>query len=305
MPKLKVITPGLDKFRAIYRGRKARAAVALSRGYVKKSYRRPARFNNSWPRYKKNRRFANSISKFSETKLIPCESFNNVQPTPNAGVETTRVGFILQSVPTGWDPQLKNLGGIIVAPGVEGQQRVGNYVYYKKTHLTGRIDMTFTTTPKPPVQFRMVICKSRQSVMPAGRTELPGGSLFLKPDGARQGYLSTGSSAMVSLDYESAPLNKRDWVIYKDTRFILSHPMRPDSDGGNVGYSGKYPVRRNFTCNLNHYKKTRISAPPQNDPEDYDAHYLIYIFATSIGDAGAVADQWTVSTRATTSYVDN
>lgn len=280
---------GFRKLAAVYRGRRYRRGLP-ARG----------RFSNS--RYFGNKTFAKKINNFAETNIIQTNPFNNVTPEANVNGKTQRIGFILQDRPSSWDSTLKDMGGILINSGVGPNQRIGNYVYYKKTHVSLHVDMTFTTSPKPPIQFRFLILKSKQSVMPAGRTELPDSSIFLTNTGKRCGYLTTGDDVMTAMDYDTAPLNKRDWVVFRDQRFILSHPIRSDSDGGNVGYSGKYPIRKNLVCNLNHFKKVRLDS--NNAPEDYDAHYLVYVFATSIGDANDVADNWSVSMRGTTSYAD-
>lgn len=235
----------------------------------------------------------------AETKLLPLTVYNQKAPNPiQAGAKCYYMGFCLQSVPTGWDTGLNDLSGIDIAQGVTGTTRIGNYVYYKKSHLTLQIDMNASVYQAPPTEFRFIIAKSRQSVMPAGSTDQPQTTLFLNTVGAQQGYQTAGFNGM---DAMLMPLNKRDWVIFKDRKFTLSSPMMSDSDGGNVGYSGKYRCRKSIMCNLNHYKKTRLN--PNNLPSDYDAHYLVYIFASSMGkDFNAL--NWEVSTRGTTSLLD-
>lgn len=251
--------------------------------------------------YVERKRFRQSTrNQLAEVKLIPTNVYNELGPGPIAvGAWAYYVGFVLQSLPTGWDGSLNNLSGIDVAQGLTGSTRIGNYVYYKKTHLSLQVDMNALVYSAPPIEFRFVVLKSRQSVMPAGSTDQPQLTMYLNTVGAQQGYQTPGFNGM---DLMQQPLNRRDWVIFRDQKFTLSSPMMTDSDGGNVGYSGKYPCRKNLHVNLNHWKKTRLSAA--NLPTDYDAHYLIYIFASAIGKDHTAAN-WEVSTRGTTSFTDS
>lgn len=263
--------------------------------------RLPARFNQSQKRYNKNRNLSKAIAQLAETKLIPLAPVNELGGIhTHTGSLTYYRGFVLDEVPTGWDTNLVPLAGIQTALGVSGTgERVGNYIYFKKTHFTIQLDMNFITSARAPVEFRMVVCKSRQAVMPAGFTDVPQTTLFLNNSGSPVGYQTSGLTGM---DLMNQPLNKRDWVVYKDRRFTMSHPMRTDSDGGEVGYSGKYPNRKTLHINLPFWKKTRIGIST-NKPEDLDTHFLVYFFASAIGkDMGA--DSWEVSTRGTTSYND-
>ncbi len=285
--------------------------------------RRQARFNVSSSQYRINRAISKAMSRMSETKLLATSNINATATngTPTAVIssgspaiaQVTAWRGVLASVPANWDTGLNNLGGIFTTAGLEGNQHVGNYIYFKKTHMTFQIDMTFTTAAAPPIQFRLIVCKARQAVTPAGTTEYPQNTLFLKSDGSPTGHAGVAPVEMNSFEIMNQPLNRRDWVVMKDQRFTLSHPMRSMPVPGPsatdpigftpVGYSGKYPNRKNFTLNLPHYAKTRLSK--DGHPTNYDSRYLVYIYATSIGAASAAPDQWTVSSRGTTSFTDN
>lgn len=243
-----------------------------------------------------------------ETKLLACNAINGLATNGTPISQTGHGGNlwawsgILQSVPSGWDSNMNNLGGIACAQGTGVNQHVGAYVYYKKTHLTFQIDMEFTATSRPPLQFRCIVAKARQKNTPSGSTLYPQNTLFLDSGGAPTGALVTGDLAMNTFEVMNQPLNKRDWIIRKDFRFTLSHPMNSDASGGQVGYSGKYPNRKNFMLDLGHYKKTRLSSGA-GEPQDLDAHYFVYIFATAIGST-VYPSEWNVYMRGTTSYTD-
>lgn len=278
--------------------RQLRKAHSTERSY---KYRgKPARFANSTRRYKKNRRIAKGLRNFAETKLLATTPQQEVIPGPiQTGALAFYKAFVMDTRPAAWDANIVELGGITHDQGTGGNQRVGNYVYFKKTHLSVQLDMNFASQPRPPCEFRCVVVKARQSVMPAGNTDNPATSLFLNNLGAPIGYTTAGVTGM---DVMLQPINKRDWVVAKDFRFTLSAPFKSDSDGGNVGYSGKYPNRKSFFLNLGYWKKTRMNAV-SNTPEDLDPRYIVYIFASRIG-KDEQANLWEVSMRGTTSFND-
>ncbi len=243
-----------------------------------------------------------------ELKLLGTTDVNpdNIAGTPVVAPNNGDVywkGYCLTDVPSAWTSGLVNLSGMNPAQGVTGNTRIGDYVYFRRTAIQMEIATQFSSSGKPPLQFRVVVAKALQSHVPAGSTDAPGNTLFLDNIGNAQGVLTTGSSAMTSFEYHNNLINKRDWIVYRDQKFTLSHPARSDSDGGYIGYSGKYPIKKNFRFNLNHFKKTRIGGA--NLPQDYDGHYLIMIFASNATADSGTPDQWKITMRGTTSYTDN
>lgn len=281
------------------------------------SYRRKyqtskiARFNFSRTRFSKNKYLSRLMSTMNETKLLSTANINGSAAIgqPYQSVVDPAIGYcgyVLQSMPTSWDnglspPDIKSISGVISTQGVQANQHIGQYVYYKKTHLSFQVDMNFVTVSRPPIQFRLICGKQRSGSTPTGITDPPKTRLFLKSNGSPTGYLVTGTDALNTFEVMNQPLNKRDYTILRDTRFTLSHPMRTQADGAGVGYSGNYPCRKNFYLNLPHFKKTRLNT--LGEPQDYDAHYFVFIFATYVG-ATFPALEWTINGRGTTSYTD-
>lgn len=249
-----------------------------------------------------------SIRRKFELKLLGTNDVNpdNSSGTPGATPNNTNVywkGYCLTDVPTAWTSGLFNLSGMNPAQGVTGNTRIGDYVYFRRTAVQMEIATEFTNSGKPPLQFRVVVVKARQAHVPAGTTDAPGSTLFLDNIGNAQGITTSGSPTMTSFEFQNNLINKRDWIVYRDQKFTLSHPARSDSDGGFIGYSGKYPIKKNFRFNLNHFKKTRIGV--SNLPSDYDGHYVIMIFASNATSEPGTPDQWKITMRGTTSYTDN
>lgn len=282
--------------------RSERFVRTLQRAYRKK---KQARFAVSKSQYNINRAVSAAMSKMSETKLI---AINDVNPGAINGTPSNVVGTganprvyawrgILGGNPINWDSGLVNLGGVVAAQGDSAQEHIGNYVYYKKTSINMQLDMVYNDNATKQLQFRMIVCKARQAVLPSGTTELPQTTLFINQIGNQQGFASTGSLAMSTFEVMNNPLNKRDWVICRDQKFFMNNPTSMEQ--------GKYPSRKNFRISLPHYKKTKLNTG--GTPLDYDARYLIYIFATvpgALSDA-QLPDDFRVAARGTTSFTDN
>lgn len=277
-----------------YGGMKKPAPYRRKGYYKKKKY--PARFNASKRTYNLNYRVAKAMNKMSENKLLQTQPFDGSAPVAiRSGEKSYYWGGVIQSIPSSWDTNLNNLAGIVMTQGLSAQQRIGNYVFYKKTHIVFQIDMLASSDFDAATQFRFIVAKSRQLALPAGLTDTPQTSLFLNNIGGATGHAVTAVTAM---DLMNQPLNKRDWVVYKDFKFTLS----PNEAAGG-GFNFKYPSRKDIPCDLKYYCKTRIH-PTTNTPEDLDAHYIIYIYSSSIG-KNRSSSHFQVSTRGTTSYSDN
>jgi len=276
--------------RATVRGR--------SRFTRKSAATRLARFAQSRFRYRKGRTVSRSLRSVGETKLIAVGNLNEWAPSPiQVGAIAYQSSFVLGTVPTGWT-EISALGGTSITQGTSAQERVGDYVYLKKTHYTFTIQMRFGQTPKPPHEFRVIVGKTRRAVNPAGITHNPAATLFLNTIGQPIGHTSGGINGS---DLMLQPLNKREFVIKMDKKFTMSSPIRTDSDGGGVGYHGYYPVKKDIPINFGFWKKTRYNT--NNLPDDIDCAYFVYIYASCI-DKDAGSNGWEVSGRGTTSYQD-
>lgn len=276
--------------------RVASKSVALRRPRFVRRRRYPARFANSKATYNLNRRVSAIMNKMSETKLLQTQPFNESTPT---AIQTAAIAYywsgVMQSIPSGWDTSLHNLAGIVTTQGLGGFNRIGDYVYYKKTHLALQVDVNETSDFTAPVEFRFIIAKARQANTPAGVTDTPQTSLFLSNLGAPTGHAVSGVNGA---DLMLQPLNKRDWVIHRDQKFTLTTPT---TGGGGMNFY--YKSRKNLFVDLKYFAKTRVH-PTTNQPEDLDAHYLVYLYASAIG-KDRKADNWEVSVRGTTSFTDN
>lgn len=257
----------------------------------------PSRLANSRKRYTKSRALSTYVSNIAESKLLACVQQDERQPFPiQTGAQATALSFNtgVNAVFTSSIP----VDGITVGPGTAFNQRTGNYVYFKKTHGVIRTEMNAVAN-LPPTQFRMIICKLRRQNSPEGVTANWATSGFLNSAGLPFGHETGGTNG---LDLMSQPLNKRQWVIYKDVKFILQAYNDFVGSGTNIIYS-HYPSCKEVAFNLPYYKKTYVNTGT-NLPEDLAYRYVIVTYAHTLGRSGILADAHEQSFRGTTSYSD-
>ncbi len=289
--------------------------------------RKLARTNFSKRRIGLNRQIFKAMRNYGETKLVPTI---NVSPSgdgdalgvPNARMVGGQGGtpqsdyyyaaILGGSLPLNWDPNIRKLGGLSIAEGVKNNERIGDYVWLKKTHLTMQLEMQATTNPLHcPIQFRLIVVKQRAATVPTGLVYHPEASLFIQNDGTNSGYESNGGPTadvrtMNAFQVQNMPLNKRNWVVFRDQRFQLSPPAPSDGNANNF-YSSRLPTRKNITINLNHFKKTKyqdVDGDNKNKPLNYDGRYLVFIFAQSMGIINSQASAWQLHMTGTTSFTD-
>lgn len=274
--------------------------------YVRKQL--PARLRGSRSSYNTAKIVSKVLAATAEQKLLKINPQNEIAPTQvNAGVGLNAyyTGFVLNSVPTGWEASVKNLGGVTITPGDKADERIGDYVYLKKTHLTFEIDAQPVSSDAHPVpmEYRMIVFKQRRSAMPTGRTVYPQDSLFIDEVGEVFGHADIAKDGS---DIMLQPLNKRDWVIFADKRFKLTNPTIYNPNGVANSwnwFNPKYESTKRISVSLPHFGKAHYD-PVTHKPNNIDTFYGVFIYARPMGKDYA-ANDWEVNCRGTTSYTDN
>ena len=303
-------TPAKKKVSA---AKKKEAWKKFNKALFSKKKKYPARFAQSKSRYVINKAISNTLNRISETKYLPLRKINDDGPKFCTDNLTTYYGMTIgNDLPSAWDPDITRVGGIECSQGTQGNERNGDYIYLKKTHMSLQIDMKRLNSAQGqpgmmPYEFRVVVCKLRRSISPAGVVKSPQSTLFLEIDNSDFGYKSTNVN-LTGTEVFRQPLNKRDWVILKDQRFTLSPPPYvPDppatAQQSQSYYSQKYPVSKNLRYDLPYYKKVQY-VNDLDRPTDIDYHYCVFVFAKCY-DKSIPADQYKISMRGTTTYQDN
>jgi len=168
-------------------------------------------------------------------------------------------------------------------PGTDNTERIGKYMYIKKSHLKVSVMALPEKGPEQtdpllntPLECRMLVVKANRKNDRLFTSPNPGQSLFIDTQNGSFGYDETLGSINL---LQKQPINKRQWIKYKDYHFKLSPPaigLAPQ-EGIEAYQTGKqYPVKREFKFDLPIYKKTHFS--DQTDcPDDIDTQWLIIL----------------------------
>lgn len=274
------------------------------------SKKRPARLSPGKTSYYKSRKASSKLVAFGETKIQGLRPVNFDAPLQlnpvGAGVAPVYglryvIGETLPQYPS-YTP----LGGMLWPRGQNADERIGNYMYFRRVNLTMEINMDQVgQTNSGPRRFRVIIFKARRYANPTGTTSNPNNSLLLKDSGESFGVDTTGPPQPNMLDFSHQITNKRDFTILKDQTFILQNPLGNPSASVDplIGGSGQYKSSKIIRCNLPLWRKT-IFNNETNRPQNLNYNYGIYIHALNVGAQTAIPDDWTLSLRGTVSAND-
>lgn len=269
--------------------------------FVKRRGKYPARMRQVSRRtFTKRRRVQRMLRPLTETKLIALDKQNEVQPVPiQVAAQATFIAFTLGTNSAFSGDTL--VGGIATTEGLGSANRIGAYINYKKTTASIRIEMNVGQNA-PPVQMRMIMFKARRSNNPVGITPSFATSGFLDNDGSSTGHSQAGING---LDLMQLVTNKRSWIIYKDTKFILQPYNDFPGAGGttNIIYS-HYPAAKDVLLTMPHYGKAHYPNSGALSPDDLDTRYTVVIYGHSLGRSDIVAESYEASLRGTTSFTD-
>lgn len=238
----------------------------------------------------------------AEKKLVAMTKQNSKTTTAiQTGASASMVGFVLGSKPEQWTGNIHNLHGLTIPKGDDQDQRNGQYVFLSHSNIFFNLESATSSTTGncPPCEFRVIVFRARRASNPAGIAYDPATTLFLDDLGNQYGHATTGIDGT---DLTRRLLNRRDWIIKTDRRFVLSRPMITDSDGGQVSYSGKYPVMKNYRFKLPFYKKTRYDA--SNLPQDTAYHWGVFVYCRALAKESGTAGDWECNIRGNTVFLD-
>lgn len=268
---------------------------------VKSTTDKPARFRYSKRTFRKNVAVSNMLNKFSERKISPMLKVDEGLPGPiQLGSQCYYWGACTGvNPPPGWSALPQPLEGFDFPSGTAGNERIGRFMYLD--HSTGTIQVEYNAQNdnQNPVKFRCIVFKARRGTDPVGLTYNPAADLFLRPDGGTFGH---GSSGIRFTDIELQPLNKKDFIIYKDVKFILSPTIRAGT--AETAAINRYPNTKTIKLYLPHKIKCEFRDEGNFEPHNYDYRFGILIYAGEVGRDG-LASGWEVNFRGSTCAFDN
>lgn len=204
--------------------------------YVRK-YKRPYRQTSRKTAIQTavNTAVSKKLSGVIETKYISLEKFRNVAPKqmwasgPQASPSFVW-GGVVGNKPTEWSSgisgtsQYNEFEGMLCPRGENQGQRIGQSVFMKHTNIALNLSMNAQSDASRdalPYRYRMIVFKPKQRVRTVGNPSDPTTDLFLDVQGNEFGHGQVGIEFM---DIWQSILNKRDYSIVKDEKFMLTPP---------------------------------------------------------------------------------
>lgn len=299
--------------------KKSRASAARTiQSAFRRRRARPSRVRVSKSRYTLNRAIAKQLNNMTENKfqgyngdcLMPQEKPSGQQPLSYIFLNTG------QQLPSAGPFQPMDLYKF--PQGDTGNERNGSYMFIKKSHLKMEIQMLPKTEQdvrglNSTTEFRLMIVKANRKFNKLGQSPVAGSSLFLDTQNNQFGFGVAGipSTASTFLN-QKQPINKRKWLVYKDTSFTLTPPAQEILDNANptqFGYNtsnSKYPVKKFISCDLPIFKKCHFE-DSTDVPSNVDTQWLIILQAVRSNYCGEVKPplNYRMNVVATTSASDN
>ena len=168
-----------------------------------------------------------------EQKLLALTQ-RNERPTIaiQTGAQSSYKGFVIGSAkPNAWGGDWETLAGIVIPQGSSAVQRNGQYVYLKHSNVFYNLDTQANVTTTPPMECRVIVFRARRAVNPAGVSFDPSTSLLLDDIGTPTGHSVSGVNGY---DLTRRMLNRRDWIIKRDSRLCCPVRTTPRPPGKSM-----------------------------------------------------------------------
>lgn len=285
--------------------RKARPFTRQKGGkgsYVKA---RPTRFKSA-SSYAKSRMLSTVMNTIGETKLHALNPFNSHLPS-NMGALTDAVwqqNYIVGGSPSGYS-NFDALDGMTFPVGTGPNDRVGKYMYLKKTTVNLKVALTTPNRLSSPTRFRCVVYKAKRNNTAGVYVVDPGLNLFIDDQGREFGTSSSIATSSQAMTFQTAIVNRKNYDVLRDFQFVLTPPVASVQGGSNL----VTPISQTGLCEkmlrfqLGHYKK--VSFNSTNEPSDLNYSYCISLFSMPVGSSTAATNNWSTSLRGTVSALDN
>lgn len=193
------------------------------------------------------------------------------------------------------------LGGFFFPQGTGNNDRIGRYMYLKKTTLFLNVGLNDPNRTSGPTRFRVIVYKARRNNAPQQPLADPGDNLLIDDIGNTFGMNTVINQTQVAFQVQHALPNKRNYHIIKDKQFLLTPPTTQVQGGSNLVTSSSQGQlnEKNMTLNLGHWKK--VAFGDDNTPNDLNYTYCVSIFSMPVGRHSSITGNWSSSTRGTVS----
>lgn len=166
--------------------------------------------------------------------------------------------------------------------GTDGDERVGEYMYLRQAFLKLEVQATPIVTNEEtldpflnaPVRCRLMVVKANRKNNKFGQSPSPAASLFIDTQNNQFGYAETGGSINLLM---KQPINKRKWLVYKDSYFTLTPYSVEGTDAGETKYaSGRGRSAYRCSVKLPVFKKTHFDDATEV-PDDVDTQWFVIL----------------------------
>jgi len=225
--------------------------------------------------------------------------------------------YILGDQPANWEgpaggavnaPNYTALGGYEFPQGTGSNGRIGRYMFLERCNMNLNIALKpVAERHTNPVAFRVLLYKFKRNDT-LGSIGNPNVDLFMSSAGSQLGFntffdngVNPGSAAF---ELMNAIVNKKNYEVFKDEKFVLTPQVCLSSGGAYVPLSHSNSIQKDFQFVLNHNQKTAFDAASK--PVDLQYQYCLSILSAPLGEANTIGvDYWNASIRGTVSALDS
>jgi len=263
---------------------------------------------------------AKALAMVAERKIQPLTPQYMKQPyaqliSPDIGPVYYK-NFILGDQPAQWTgpigsvqgPNYIPLEGYSFPQGTGSNSRIGRYMFLERCNLNMTVALTSATSRNTnPVQFRVLLYKFKRNDA-LGSISNPNSDLFMSTAGTVLGintyFDNTLSPGSASFNLMNAIVNKKNYTVFKDEKFVLTPQVAVAQGGTYVPLSHSGSIQKEFQFVLNHNEKTAFDSASK--PVDLQYQYAITVISAPMGDLDQTGcNEWTTSVRGTVSALDS
>lgn len=281
--------------------------------FAKSNYRKakPSRFPSGKKTYKLSRQVAKIINTIGETKIQALRSWNATPALPVEVLPTSGpcyfTNYCLGTAPASFlgpngNLAFNNLEGFEWPQGTGANQRIGRYMYLKRTTLQLRIAMN-PLARHGPVKFRVIVYKEKRNRYNTAGGGNPCDDLFLSHVGGPVGINTANAPNTRAMNFNTQLVNKRNYQVVKDMKFTLT-TQNTSASGSTEPFTinQHFKSEKMINLSLGHYKKTAFD--DNGNPEDTKYRYCVSIIGMPVSNSVAPHDQWQSYVRGTVSVSD-
>ncbi len=294
---------------------RSRRPVSRSRAPLRrrrKATATPSRFPSGKRTYTQTRAVARVLKNTSETKIQALTPKFAIEPKPVEVAPTTGpcffTNYCLGTAPQGWNgptgvAAFESLNGFTWPSGTAPNQRIGQYMYLKRTTMNLRIAMD-AQSRHGPCKFRVVVYKEKRNRYNTTANGNPCDDLFINQAGQSTGVNAVTDVNARALDFNTWLVNKRNYQVVKDIKFILANEtlsVQGSTLPANVNQ--EYRSEKMLKFSLGHYQKAKFD--DSNTPQDQMYRYCVSIISMPMSDSISPHDGYKTYVNGVVSVLDN